>query len=434
MQSLRSTAAQQSQIIARLESQGAEFQRQLALSVGQERTARSKLRNAESRNRTLQEDMGRLKSSVTQIRSQCANDVRKRDAEITRLKRHLEGRRGREGNSGQVGVVVVTPGLPKGNGGSGIAHGASDTEDPTLSLQEETTQFLTHLNRSLNKENEALSRLAKSTLTTLRRLQCLPESPNDNLVLEPHSSSAVANDSNVILALPSSYEKLALDTNEVLEHLTSLLTNPSFVPLEDLEVREDEIMRLRQGWEKMESRWIEAVAMMDGWRKRMVETGDTINLDDLRQGLTLGEDIMQSDICHRDEHLTHETNEKNVATLSSPSYQIDKDEDGSLLGLEIRSQTPSNNKPQRCISFSPSLKFLQPASGNPRRSPSPHTASPSQGIRLSLRNSIESLDVADEVSLLGFSSSASSKQKPNIYLSQVFHSGSCAVHSQLADK
>ena len=429
MQNLRTTAAQQSQVIARLESRSAEFQRQLALSVAQERTARSKLRNAESRSRILQEDMGRLKSSVTQIRSQCANDVRKRDAEIKRLKRHLEGRRSREGNSGQVGVVVITPGVSKANGGSGTTHVASDAQDPILSLQEETTQFLTHLSRSLNQENEALIRLARSTLTTLRRLQCLRESPNDNPDLESHSSNAVANsDSNVIVALSPSYEKLALDTDEVLEHLTSLLTNPSFVPLEDLEAREDEIVRLRQGWEKMEARWIEAVAMMDGWRKRMVETGDTINLEDLRQGLILGEEIMQPDVYHHDERSAHETMEESVATLLSPSCTTDEDGDGSLPGLEIKTQKHSTTKPQRAIRFSPSLKFLQPASGNPCRSPFPRKVFPLQGNNSSLRNSTNSPDIADGVSLLDFSRSASLEKKANTHLLRVFQPGAHILH------
>lgn len=87
--------------------------------------------------------------------------------------------------------------------------------------------------------------------------------------------------------IEGSYDVLAGEMDEVIAHLQTLLTNPSFVPLEEVEVREDEIIRLREGWERMEGRWKEAVQMMDGWRKRMARTGQTINLEELQQGLRL---------------------------------------------------------------------------------------------------------------------------------------------------
>ena len=230
----------------------------------------------------------RLKGTVAQIRAQCATDVRRRDGEIQRLKRHLEGRRGRDGNGGQVGVVVVTPGMSKGPQGKRNGETEADLESPAYSLKQETTDFLTQLSQGLSDENDALIGLVRGTLATLRSLQGLSESglgPEMDGTLE--DTDAV----NAIMGGPPSYEALATSTDEVLEHLRGLLTNPSFVPLEEVEIREDEIQRLREGWEKMAARWKEAVALMDGWKKRMVDTGDTINLDDLRVGLNLGSGI-----------------------------------------------------------------------------------------------------------------------------------------------
>ncbi|PBP20379.1 NIMA interactive protein [Diplocarpon rosae] len=54
-----------------------------------------------------------------------------------------------------------------------------------------------------------------------------------------------------------------------------------------VEVREEEILRLREGWERMECRWKDAVSMMDGWRKRMARSGQTVNLNELKMGLML---------------------------------------------------------------------------------------------------------------------------------------------------
>ena len=232
--------------------------------------------------------MVRLKGTVAQIRAQCATDVRRRDGEIQRLKRHLEGRRGRDGNGGQVGVVVVMPGTSKGPQGKRNGEAEADFESPTYSLKQETTEFLTQLSQGLSDENDALIGLVRGTLATLRSLQGLSGSGQGS---EMDENLDLVDAANIVVGGPPSYEALATSTDEVLEHLRELLTNPSFVPLEEVEIREDEIQRLREGWERMAARWKEAVALMDGWKKRMVDTGDTINLDDLRMGLNLGSGI-----------------------------------------------------------------------------------------------------------------------------------------------
>ena len=288
LQSLRASTTQQTQNITRLENRNADLDRQLALTGAQERSARATLRSAETRNRALREEMVRLKGTVAQIRAQCATDVRRRDGEIQRLKRHLEGRRGRDGNGGQVGVVVVMPGSSKGPQGKRIGEAEADFESPTYSLKQETTEFLTQLSQGLSDENDALIGLVKGTLATLRSLQGLSGSGQGS---EMEDTLDFVDGANIVVGGPPSYEALATSTDEVLEHLRGLLTNPSFVPLEEVEIREDEIQRLREGWERMAARWKEAVALMDGWKKRMVDTGDTINLDDLRIGLNLGSGI-----------------------------------------------------------------------------------------------------------------------------------------------
>ena len=288
LQTLRTSSTQQTQNITRLESRNADLDRQLVLTGAQERSARATLRSAETRNRALRDEMVRLKGTVAQIRGQCATDIRRRDGEIQRLKRHLEGRRGRDGNGGQVGVVVVTPGTSKGPQGKRNGETEADLESPAYSLKQETTEFLTQLSQGLSDENDALIGLVRGTLATLRSLQGLPESGQG---LEIDGNLEEIEGPNGIMGAPPSYEALATSTDEVLEHLRGLLTNPSFVPLEEVEIREEEIQRLREGWEKMAARWKEAVALMDGWKRRMVDTGDTINLDDLKVGLNLGAGI-----------------------------------------------------------------------------------------------------------------------------------------------
>lgn len=172
--------------------------------------------------------------------------------------------------------------MGKGEEGPGV-------EDPEYSLRQETTEFLTQLSQSLSDENDNLIGLVRSTLLTLRELQGMPD--REQRAREEGVLETVVEDSEVVdgmlHALPTSYEALATDMDSVLENLKTLLTNPNFVPIDEVELREDEIVRLRGGWEKMEARWREAVSMMEGWRKRMVNGGDTVNLEELKMGLGL---------------------------------------------------------------------------------------------------------------------------------------------------
>jgi hypothetical protein len=255
----------------RLQGKYTEAQRKLGIAEAADRAMKTQLRSAEQAARGLKEEMGRMKVLVGQTRSQCANEVRKRERTIEGLKRHV-GEGGRARGSGKtVGVVniSVTAGVGgETNGGNGVVG----TEDEGYDLRMETNEFLTELARGLSEENENLAALVRRTVETLQTLSgCEKEGQEGGMVVQ----------------MESGYESLAGQMDCVIEHLRTLLTNPSFVPLEEVEVREEEIIRLREGWERMEARWKEAVQMMDGWRKRMARSGQTVNLEELKMGLML---------------------------------------------------------------------------------------------------------------------------------------------------
>ena len=335
----------------------------MALSVAQERAARATLRSAETRNKALREEMARLKGSVSQIRAQCATDVRRRDGEIQRLKRHLEGRRGRDGNSAQVGVVVVTPGISKGPQGARNGEMATDIESPEYSLKQETTEFLTQLSQGLSDENDALIGLVRGTLATLRSLQGLPDSGQ---VLNISGVSDGVENVNGILGGPPSCEALATSTDEVLEHLRGLLTNPSFVPLEEVEIREEEIHRLREGWEKMAARWKEAMTLLDGWRRRMVDSGDTINLSDLKMGIDLGSEIPTAQ-------------EAQEISLLKPNAEAEADESDILHDFQDSAEEPPSPDGEQIhetdLERHAVERALSPRDHNARPAPSPRKVS-----------------------------------------------------------
>lgn len=242
--------------------------------------------NAETTIRGLKEQVQRMKATVQQVRSQCANDVRKRDLEMQKLKSHLaERQRGkREGLS--VTTININPQADRSRLG---ASGGERVHDPQYNLKEETTEFLTELCQNLSDENDTLIELARNTVDTLKEVQGLPqaehESGEDGLSM---STSTGANKSqSAVTSLPTSCEELSLQMHTVLDHLRTLLTNPSFVPLEEVEIRDDEIVRLREGWEKMENRWRQAVAMMDGWQRRVADGGGSVQVEELTRGMNL---------------------------------------------------------------------------------------------------------------------------------------------------
>ena len=234
--------------------------------------------------------MQRLKTTVEQVRTSCTNDVRKRDREIQRLKSHLTSQQ-RGNKTGLVGAsITINPGsIGLGGSTNGTRDDAPDPSDPEYSLKQETTEFLTQLSQSLSDENDNLIALVRSTLITLRDLQGMPEhnrqEGEEGLSVIGEEDESARQD--MLQSLPTNYETLADDMDTVLENLKNLLTNPNFVAVDEVEMREEEIHRLRAGWEKMEARLREAFILMDSWRKRMTN-GDTINLEELKMGLGLG--------------------------------------------------------------------------------------------------------------------------------------------------
>ncbi|QSS61962.1 NIMA interactive protein [Histoplasma capsulatum] len=290
IKALRQTEAKQTREIERLQAKTTDLSRLLGLAEGQERALKATIQSAETTNRGLKEQVQRMKTSIQHIRSQCTTDIRKRDVELQRLKLHLTDRqRGKREGLG-VTTITITP-MPKASTGRKALERGEGLESAGYSLKQETTEFLTNLCQELSDENDAMIGIVKNTLQTLRNLQGLSDLPEKDFHEQDMLGSRACEGSSFetsAVELTPQYEKLSAEMDLVLEQLRSLLTNPSFVPLEEVEVRDNEIYRLRDGWEKMEERWKEAVSMMDSWHKRMAQGGLSVNIDELEQGMGLG--------------------------------------------------------------------------------------------------------------------------------------------------
>ncbi|KAH0403190.1 hypothetical protein KCU89_g2385, partial [Aureobasidium melanogenum] len=252
---------------ARLDAQ----ERSLQQAQTEARNAKIEMRKLESTTKALNDQLGRLKASVSQIKTQCANDVRKRDMHIERLKSHLQGQQ--RGNKGGLVAPAISVG---GRGPHSFNASVRDISDPEYNLKQETTDFLTQLSSGLSDENDALIEMIRGTLATLRELLGVPEQNLDNTVDGIENEDGFAHGS------------LAEELESMLDTLKTVLTNPNFVSMDEVEARDDEIARLREGWDQMEARWRDLLLMMNGWCTRLEKSGDTINLDELKKGLGLG--------------------------------------------------------------------------------------------------------------------------------------------------
>ncbi|KAL2071086.1 hypothetical protein VTL71DRAFT_12321 [Oculimacula yallundae] len=304
LRTLRADTLRHTTDMERLSLKNSEAQRKLGIADSAERAMKLQLKSAEHANRVLKEEMARMKVLVQQTRSQCAIEVRKRERTLEGLKKHVGDGRVRGGGkvvgSREITVVAGVGEVDERAAGVSVAEEGYD-------LRSETNEFLTELARGLSEENEHLAALARRTVETLRSLSGWEKDhQNEN-----------SGQQDMVVQTESGYDNLAQETEAVLEHVRTLLTNPSFVPLEEVEVREEEIIRLREGWERMENRWRDAVSMMDGWRKRMARSGQTVNLEELKMGLML------SPLKNRDDS-GHDASQENRLGLS----MVAEEEDG----------------------------------------------------------------------------------------------------------
>ena len=290
---LRAEENQRVQEVERVQSRNTELTRNVSVMEAQERTFKANMRKAESQVRELKEQMLKMKSTLDHVRAKCISDVRKRDIELEKLKTHLTGlQRGKRDASGmKVNIINPQPAML----GARETRGGQDVNSADWSLEKETNDFLAALVNETSTENVSLRKIVGDTMGELKNLTGLDQAQEQDG--QDHEDDGIG--------IPGQYresrkrrdatkqgtlvpcEQLAAEMEAVLEHCRAILKDPSFVSIEEVQIREDEIIKLRGGWEKMASKWKEAVVLMDTWRRRMLDGGDSVNLDELSHiGLT----------------------------------------------------------------------------------------------------------------------------------------------------
>lgn len=324
MRALRHDNLKHTNEIASLEEKNAEAQRKLNIAESSEACLRTQLKSADATIRGIKDELARTRVFVAQARASCTAEVRRKDLQLDALKKQL-GEAGRaRGSRSNPAITMITVSADVGVEREASCGVGGDTAADDYSLRNETNAFLAKLAQSLSEENEALQQAMRQATEQLRDMSGWDGSESgDSLVTKPLS-----------------WEDLSTEMSLVLDHMRNILTNPSFVPIEEVEVREEEIHRLRDGWIKMEKGWKEAMHLIDGWRKRMAANGRPICEEELRMGLRLSP-IRIKDIKETEDPCAFEmTNEHLAEEEPAPEPDVDhgsaeSDEDEDLESGEV---------------------------------------------------------------------------------------------------
>ncbi|KAG7108506.1 hypothetical protein HYQ45_018085 [Verticillium longisporum] len=234
LRTLRAENLKATNDVSRLTEKHADARRKLEIAEASETAARTQLKSADAAVRGLKEEMARAKVLVAQTRASCATEVRRRDRQIDGLKKQL-GDAGRARGSSKSSIVTVISVVgdvgAEERSRAGATPGAAD-------LRSETNQFLTELTRNLSGENTALLAVVRRTLGKLKDMS-------------GWDKGASQGDGHAV-ALQTNCDEMERELEVILEHLQTILTNPSFVPIEEVESREEEINRLKEGGVNME--------------------------------------------------------------------------------------------------------------------------------------------------------------------------------------
>lgn len=273
--------------LQQLHTKNAELVRKSALAEGHRRSLEALAQKAEASARELKEQMAKMKSTLDQVRAKCVNDIRKRDIELEKLKKHVTGMQRGATHSSGMKIIQLNPQLSLPKNAREFRAGVP-VNDENWSLDKETNDFLAALVNETSTENVALRHIVGGTIESLKELTGLNQSPEE---LEQEVDAEIG--------IPGQYKQSRVKTGSgqpdelvscdelgeqmdvVLGHCRAILKDPSFVSIEEVQIREDEIIKLREGWEKMASRWKDAVAMMDTWRQRMLDGGNAVDLNEL---------------------------------------------------------------------------------------------------------------------------------------------------------
>lgn len=227
---------------------------------GQQKAFNTTLRTSEAAAKSLRDETTRLKMVLQQLRNQFANDIRKRDVQLEKIKEQLLHPRR---NPRNVNTITITGTIPPA---------AADAGPQLLCgpecIAQDTADALTELSQTLANENDNLVSITRQTLSTLNSIQGI----KDDFQFPPEQDP---NDSYLAVC-PQSFDILSEELQRSMTSLRDMLNQPNYVALEELQERdktiedkEKEISKLQARIVVVEEEWRKSIEMVNMWVHRV---------------------------------------------------------------------------------------------------------------------------------------------------------------------
>jgi hypothetical protein len=220
----------------------------------------------EGTNAQYKEEHGRLNKVIKQQRLQFANELRKRDLEIAKLKERLlmECNRTKKVLSGVSGTLSKSYNSYSISKSSANINGANSRFLHEEEKESASTKELYLLNSLLADENSLLLEMAHRIRADLQSFvsegTVIATEYQDNVNDKPLESSGA------IIRIKDT-QVINQQIQESITEISKILTSPSFVSLHDLEEKEKENENLKHQVKDATDNWQKATKTMEEWKK-----------------------------------------------------------------------------------------------------------------------------------------------------------------------
>lgn len=245
----------------RLNSKANALQKQVTSLEHLNESLESTVDSLRKSNSHAKDQVGRLKNIVKQHRQQFANELRRRDMQIGKLKERLQDTTRRTKTlSGVSGTLSKSYNSYSTTALSSVVENNEST-DSIDSVSSE----LASMNNSLVAENNALLVMLHEIRDSL---SFVTDETHSNIISQ---ESATYNEnpqnSTEVLIRCKSTEELKEEVSDCVDYIKQALHSPNYVSVVELKEKETEIQKLKDQLSDANTNWQKAISTMDQWKK-----------------------------------------------------------------------------------------------------------------------------------------------------------------------
>lgn len=312
----------------------------------------------------------RLKSLIKQIRQQFANELRRRDVQIAKLKERLQDTSRRTKT-----LTGVSGTLSKSyNSYSTTALNRHDSESEASAA---ISSELSAMNNALVAENNALLVMLHQIRDSISSVT----DENQSAIISERTASynEQPSDASEVLIRCQTTQELNEEVSDCIQYITQALHSPNYVSVTELKEKESEIERLKDQLLDANTNWQKALSTMEQWKKYR-ENRSTINQPRMLRDSS-------SHLQPSKSHTNLESKASSTASSGTPSSKEAASPKPKVSPQKI--PKPRQSKTTQPLSSPQPLKSTQPVA-SPKTAPRKSSTTPSSPklTRKSVRPSI----------------------------------------------